>query len=478
MFDLLFGNKAVLVPAIIVIAVLIICILGYIKAPPDMAYIISGLRKKPKILIGRAGVRVPFLERVDKLIVRQISVDIKSDGYIPTLDFIGVDVDAVAKVRVRTDDEGINLAMRNFLNITDARGFEQAISDSLQGNMREIIGTITLKEICNDRKKFGDEIQSKAQVDMNALGIEIISCNIQRVTDEKGLINALGQDNMSQIQKNASIAKAEAERDIQIAQAEAARQANEAQVASDTQISIRKTELAVKQAELKETSDIKKAAADAAYKIEEQKQRRSLDIASTDADIAKREKEAELAEREITLQERRLDADIRKKADADKYAAEKKAEAELYARKQEAEAKRFEQEQIAEGIKAVGAAEAEAIKAKALAEAEGIDRKAEAMKKYGEAAVVEMIMNALPEIAKNVATPLSNVDSITMYGEGNSTKLIEDIVSSTTQVSNGMLNGLGIDLRSLLAGFVGGKVAVPASAPSVEPTAVTEGEAE
>lgn len=478
MFDLIFGNKAVLVPAIIVIAVLIICILGYIKAPPDMAYIISGLRKKPKILIGRAGVRVPFLERVDKLIVRQISVDIKSDGYIPTLDFIGVDVDAVAKVRVRTDDEGIKLAMRNFLNITDAHGFEQAISDSLQGNMREIIGTITLKEICNDRKKFGDEIQSKAQVDMNALGIEIISCNIQRVTDEKGLINALGQDNMSQIQKNASIAKAEAERDIQIAQAEAARQANEAQVASDTQISIRKTELAVKQAELKETSDIKKAAADAAYKIEEQKQRRSLDIASTDADIAKREKEAELAEREITLQERRLDADIRKKADADKYVAEKKAEAELYARKQEAEAKRFEQEQIAEGIKAVGAAEAEAIKAKALAEAEGIDRKAEAMKKYGEAAVVEMIMNALPEIAKNVATPLSNVDSITMYGEGNSTKLIEDIVSSTTQVSNGMLNGLGIDLRSLLAGFVGGKVAVPASAPSVEPTAVTEGEAE
>jgi flotillin len=478
MFDLIFGNKAVLVPAIIVIAVLIICILGYIKAPPDMAYIISGLRKKPKILIGRAGVRVPFLERVDKLIVRQISVDIKSDGYIPTLDFIGVDVDAVAKVRVRTDDEGIKLAMRNFLNITDAHGFEQAISDSLQGNMREIIGTITLKEICNDRKKFGDEIQSKAQVDMNALGIEIISCNIQRVTDEKGLINALGQDNMSQIQKNASIAKAEAERDIQIAQAEAARQANEAQVASDTQISIRQTELAMKQAELKETSDIKKAAADAAYRIEEQKQRRSLDIASTDADIAKREKEAELAEREITLQERRLDADIRKKADADKYAAEKKAEAELYARKQEAEAKRFEQEQIAEGIKAVGAAEAEAIKAKALAEAEGIDRKAEAMKKYGEAAVVEMIMNALPEIAKNVATPLSNVDSITMYGEGNSTKLIEDIVSSTTQVSNGMLNGLGIDLRSLLAGFVGGKVAVPASAPSVEPTAVTEGEAE
>lgn len=461
MLDLILENKAILVPIVIVVAVLIICCLGYIKAPPDVAYIVSGLRKKPKILIGRAGIRIPFLERVDKLIVRQISVDIKSDGYIPTLDFIGVDVDAVAKVRVRTDEEGIKLAMRNFLNITDAHGFEQAISDSLQGNMREIIGTISLKEICNDRKKFGDEIQSKAQVDMNALGIEIISCNIQRVTDEKGLINALGQDNMSQIQKNASIAKAEAERDVQIAQAEAARQANEAKVASETQISIRNTELVVKQAELKESSDIKKAAADAAYKIESQKQRRSLDIASTDADIAKCEKEAELAEREITLQERRLDAEIRKKADADKYAAQKKAEAELYTRKQEAEAKRYEQEQIAAGIKAVGAAEAEAIKSKALAEAEGIDRKAEAMKKYGEAAVVEMVMNALPEIAKNVAAPLSNVDKITMYGEGNSAKLVGDIVGSTTQVSDGLLNGLGIDLKSLLAGFVGGKAAAP-----------------
>ena len=478
MFNIIFANKAILVSIIIAIAVIVICCLGYIKAPPDVAYIVSGLRKKPKILIGRAGIRVPFLERVDKLIVKQISVDIKSDGYIPTQDFIGVDVDAVAKVRVRTDEEGIQLAMRNFLNITDARGFEQAISDSLQGNMREIIGTISLKDICNDRKKFGDEIQSKAQVDMNALGIEIISCNIQRVTDEKGLINALGQDNMSQIQKNASIAKAEAERDIQIAQAEAAKQANEAKVAADTQIAIRKTELAVKEAELKENSDIKKAAADAAYKIEEQKQRRSLDIASTDADIAKREREAELAEREITLRERKLDADIRKTADAQKYAAEKKAEAELYARKQEAEAKLYEQEQIAAGIRAVGTAEAEAIRAKSVAEAEGIDRKAEAMKKYGEAAVIEMIMNALPEIAKNVAAPLANVDKITMYGEGNSANLVGDIVKSTTQASEGLLSGLGIDLKSALSGFIGGKAATPSVCQSSATTVADSSDAE
>lgn len=157
--------------AIPVILVILIFLMGYVKAPPDVAYIISGLRKHPKVLIGKAGIKIPFLERVDKLIVRQISIDIKSEGYIPTQDFIGVDVDAVAKVRVMTDPEGIQLAMKNFLNMTED-DFNRAIVDSLQGNMREIIGTITLKEICNDRKKFGDEVQSKAQTDMNALGIQ------------------------------------------------------------------------------------------------------------------------------------------------------------------------------------------------------------------------------------------------------------------------------------------------------------------
>ncbi len=135
------------------------------------------------------------------------------------------------------------------------------------------------------------------------------------------------------------------------------------------------------------------------------------------------------------------------------------AEAELFRRTKEAEAKMIERQREAEGIRAVGEAEAEAIRLKALAEAEGIDKKAEAMKKYGEAAVIEMIMAALPDIAKNVAEPLSKVDKITMYGEGNSAKLLQDIINGTTQVTEGMTAGLGIDLKSLLAGFLGGRAA-------------------
>lgn len=246
----------IVIALIIVIAVLAILASGYVKAPPDIAYIISGFKKEPKILIGRAGVKIPFLERKDNLIVKQISVDIKTNGYIPTLDFIGVDIDAVAKIRVKTDEEGIKLAMKNFLNMREDQ-IVVALTDSLQGNMREIIGTVKLKELCTDRKKFGDEVQEKAQKDMNALGIEIISCNIQRIDDEKGLIIALGQDNMSQIQKDASIAKAQADRDVAIAEAEAKKAANEAQVLANTDIATKQNELRIRQAELKKESDIK-----------------------------------------------------------------------------------------------------------------------------------------------------------------------------------------------------------------------------
>ena len=467
-------------PPIIVIAVILILASGYVKAPPDVAYIISGIRKTPRVLIGRAGIKIPFLERVDKLIVRQVSIDIKSEGYIPTNDFIGVDVDAVAKVRVKTDPDGIQLAMKNFLNMRE-EDFSCAIADSLQGNMREIIGTISLKEICNDRKKFGDEVQAKAQTDMSALGIEIISCNIQRVTDENSLINSLGQDNMSKIQKDAAIAKAEAERDVAIAQAQAAKASNDAKVEAEMQIAQKQNDLSIRKAELKVQEDTKKAEADAAYKIQEQEQNRSIETATVNAQIAKAEREAELKNREVEVKKNALDAEVRAQADADLYRRQKEAEAQLFERQKEAEARKAEadaikyaREQEAAGIAAVGAAEADVIRAKSLAEAEGIDKKAEAMKKYGDAAIVEMVMNALPDIAKNVAEPLSKVDKITMYGEGTSAKLLGDIVNGTTQVTEGITSGMGIDIRSLLAGALGGHIAAKGAVTAPESIQQTE----
>lgn len=437
--------------------VLIVCALigivasGYVKSPPNVAFIISGFRKEPRVLIGRAGIKLPFLERKDVLLVKQISVDIKTNGYIPTQDFIGVDVDAVAKIRVKTDVEGIQIAMKNFLNMSES-DIVSALTDSLQGNMREIIGTITLKDICNDRKKFGDEVQEKAQKDMNALGIEIISCNIQRVDDENNLINALGQDNMAQIQKDASIAKANADKEVAIAEANAQEQANKAKVDAAKVIAERNNELALKQAELKAVEETKRAIAEAAFEQEKETQRKTVVVRTQEAEIAKREKEIELQTREAEVAEKKLDAEVRKKAEAEKFAAQQKADANLYVRQKEAEAQLVEKQKAAEAIKVQGEAEAEAIRAKGLAEAEAIEKKAEAMKQYGQAAMMEMIVNILPDIAKNVAEPLASIEKVSIIGGDGSgvSQVSNNVPVVMQQVFETVKETTGLDLKDIV----------------------------
>ena len=384
------------------------------KAPPDTAYMISGFRKT-RILIGKAGIRIPFLERLDKLSLKMFSVDVKTTDYVPNAEYINVKVDATVKIRIGQSQEMMALASKFFLN-EDEKMIINRVQDTLEGNMREIVGQMRLEEMVTDRKAFGERVQENAIPDLQKMGLEMISFNVQSFADQNNVIEDLGIDNISQIKKGAAVAKAQADRDIAIAQAQAAKEANEAKVQSEMEIAEKQTSLAIRQAELKQQSDVKKAEADAAYSIQEQEQRKTIEIASANADIARAERTAELKAKEVDVTKQTLDAQIRAKADAERYAAQQAAEAELFRRTKEAEAKMIERKREAEGIRAVGEAEAEAIKLKALAEAEGIDKKAEAMKKYGEAAVVEMIMNALPEIAKNVAEPLSKVDKITMYG--------------------------------------------------------------
>ena len=444
------------VGAALLLIVLVVCI-GYVKSPPDTAYIISGFRK-PRILIGKAGIRIPFLERLDKLSLKMFSVDVKTTDFVPNAEYINVKVDATVKIRIGQSEEMMTLASKFFLNEKEDMIIRR-VQDTLEGNMREIVGQMRLEEMVTDRKAFGERVQENAIPDLQKMGLEMISFNVQSFADQNNVIEDLGIDNISQIKKGAAVAKAQADRDIAIAQAQAAKEANDAKVQSEMEIAEKQTALAIRQAELKQQSDVKKADADAAYAIQEQEQRRSIEVSSANADIARAERTAELKAKEVEVTKQTLDAEIRAKADAQRYAAEQEAEAELFRRTKEAEAKMIERQREAEGIRAVGEAEAEAIRLKALAEAEGIDKKAEAMKKYGEAAVIEMIMEALPEIAKNVAEPLSKVDKITMYGEGNSAKLLSDIVNGTTQVTEGISAGMGIDIKSLIMGALGGKMA-------------------
>lgn len=467
---------------VVVLLLLLLFFTGYLKAPPDTAYIISGLGRK-RILIGKAGWRVPFFERVDKLSLRVMQVDVRTSEAVPTNEFINVTVDGVANVKVSSDPELLQLAAEALLGKRPEE-LVSLVTQVMEGNMREIVGSVGLKEMVQDRQGVARKITENVVPDMRKLGLEVVNFNIQNFKDGAGTIENMGIDNVEQIRKNAQIAKANAQRDIAIATSNAQQEANAVKVQAEKMIAEQDAALAIQQAEMKVKADTKKAEADAAYSIQQETQRKTIEVTRVSADIARKEKESELAEKEIALRERQLDAEIRKQADAMKYKAEKEAEADLIRRQREADAKAYEAVKEAEARKAEADAlrfameqEAEGIRAKGLAEAEAIEKKAEAQRKMGEASVLEMYLSALPEVVKNAAAPLAQTDKIVMYGDGNSTKLVKDVMSSASQIMDGVKESTGLDITALLSGVVGGRMA--ASRPvTVEVKAAGDGKDE
>ena len=468
-----------LIIAGIIAALLVVFVLtSYGKAPPSVAFLVSGLSKNPRVLIGKGGFRIPFLERIDRVYLGQMSVDIKTSVPVPTKDFINVNVDAVAKVRVNPSPDGIRLAGKNFLNMTQT-DIQHQLKDSLEGNMREIIGTLDLVSLNTDRDSFSDQIAQKAGRDMAKLGIEILSCNIQNVTDEQNLIRDLGADNTWKIRKEAAKTKAISEKEIVVTEAQAAQEANDAQVMAKTAIAERNNELAIKQAELKRESDIQKAIADAAYEIQRQEQQKTVNEKTVEAEIARTKKEQDLSRERIIIKENELQTEINKQADANKYAksvnadAEKykteqdaaaeleqrkrKAEAQKYealqhaeAQKAEADASKYKMEQEAAGIKAQGEAEAAKILAIGQAEAEALRLKAEAYKNYNDTIKLqESLVQVLPEVAKNVAAPIAALKDVRLFG-GEMSQMSGNIPAMTRMAFETMSEATGVDMREIL----------------------------
>ena len=509
----------ILIPvAIVVVLIFLVVKSGYVTASTNEAVIITGMRKEPKVLIGGSSLMVPMFQKVDRLSLALVAIGVRTSTTVPTADYINVMVDASVNVKISDDPKKLALAAQNFLN-RDSNYLASVAREVLEGNVREIIGKMKLEEMVSDRERFTALVRENADPDLEAMGLDIVSFNVQSFTDENGVIENLGVDNVVKIQKNAAISRAESEKEIKKAQAQAAKEANdaevksrleianakanadkeqaiveaeaeresrEAQINAQTLIAQKETELEIRKAELKKEADAKNAIADAAYDIQKETERKAVEIATADADLAKQEKAIILQEREVELTEKTLEAEIKKKADAEKYAIQQKADAVLYEKQRDSEAALFERqknaeaekfekekeaeamritaeadkfaaEQKAEGIRAVGLAEAESIKAKALAEAEGIREKAEAMKEMDTAAILEMYFKAMPDIAKNVAAPLAQTDKIVMFGDGNSTKMTKDIMGSVTQIVEGVKESTGVDLTSWLKEMTAGK---------------------
>lgn len=491
-----------IIAAILIALIAALIGVSYVKSPPDTAFIISGAGKR-KTIVGKASLRIPFFQRIDKLNLKLIPIDVKTSSSVPTADYINITVDSVVNVKVGATDEMIATASQNFLN-QPTEYIAKVAREVLEGNMREIVGQMKLKDMVSDRQQFADLVKKNAAPDLESMGLEIVSFNVQNFIDGNGVIENLGVDNISQISKTAAIAKANADKEVAIAQAAAAKEANDAKVTAQTEIEMRNNELAIKKAELKKQSDIEWAKTEAAKDIEAEAQRKTREIAEADANLARQEKAIELQEREVEITKRKLEAEIEKKAEAEKFAAQQRADAQLYATQKAAEAELFQRQKkaeaqameeqkkaemerfaveqeaaaktamaaaieaegkaIAEAARMKGEAEARAIEAKALAEAEGLLKKAEAMEKYGAAAQAEQqydVLKAyfaqLPAIAEAVGKGYQGVDKIVMLGD-DSGKLAGNIMNTTTQISEGLSASMGIDLKTLLAGFIGGKM--------------------
>lgn len=484
--------KIAMFPLIGIVAVLLLIVIikcCWKVAGTNEVLIVSGLGKVKKKTGGGIFV-IPLVQKVQKMTLENIQVDFTSRNEIPTKDAIHVLVDAVANMAISKDPERQAVAASKFAGY-DVKQIRDIVIPVLEGNIREIISQTMFEDLIRgDKKIFAERIQENVTPNLADLGIDLTTFNIQNFSDKNGVINDLGIENIEKIKKEAAIAAAKAKAEVAIEQANADKLANDAKVAAATEIAQKQTEFAIRKAELQKQADTEQAKADAAKQIETENQRKAQEIATANANLARQEKEIELKEREVAIKEKALEAEIKKTAEAKKYAEQQAADAKLYATQKAADAELFERERKAEAERieaekqaaarialadalrtqgeaeaaaerAKGLAEAEAIRAKAEAEAEGLMKKAEAMKNFQDAAVKDMQMQTLktyfeqlPAIAKAIGEGYNGVDKIVMLGS-DSNQLAGNIMNTTTQVSEGLAASMGIDLKTLLSSFFG-----------------------
>ena len=390
--------------------VILLILVMWKKAPQDKAIIVTGLKRR--VIQGRGGLVIPFLEQIDRISLENIKVEVRTTD---SLDRNGVPIsaDGVAIIKVKSDYDSVLSAVEQF-NTGSEKGTIDNIKvtsqDVLEGKLREIISKMSVEEIYRDREKFANEVEDVAKADFDKMGLEFKTFTIRDIDDNEGYLKALGAKQIAEVKKDAAIAEAEADREKKRKTAEAYRLGKEAELQAETQVAFAEKEKMLKLQEFRMAQDRAKAKADLAYEIEKNIIKKDVIEAEKRAELFEEQRLTEIAEQQAIKREKELEAAIRKQAEAEKYRAEKESEAYKFQKLKQAEAE-------AEAIKIKGNAEAEAIRAKGMAaadamkaEAEAMKEKAEAYRMYGEAAMLEMIISRLPEISRNIAEPLTKLD--------------------------------------------------------------------
>lgn len=438
--------STIFIPAIIVgvILLLILSIFSMWKrVPQDKAIVVTGLKKR--VITGGGGFVVPLLERTDKISLENMQIDVRIEGAL-TGQGVGITADGVAVVKVKSDTDSILSAAEQFNTSNGLQHtldvIEHTTKNVMEGKLREIVSKMTIEEIYRDREKFASHVQEVAAIDLAQMGLELKVLTIKDISDKNGYLEALGKPRIAAVKRDAQIAEAEAAKETKIKTAEAVRLGEAAKLLSETQIAESTKDKELKVQDYRKEQERAKAISDLAYEIEANKAKREVTETEVQVEITKKEKEKELADaslqveitrkqREIELaekeairKERELEATVKKQAEADKYMSVQTADAVKYKEIADAEARaraiELEGKAKSEALRLQGMAEVDIIREKGKAEAEAMMKKAEAYKQYNDAAMAQMIVEKLPEIAKAVSDPLSKTEKIVIVDNGSS----------------------------------------------------------
>ena len=446
-----------------IVAVLVLLSFGVVtmwkKVSQDKAVVVTGLKKR--VISGGGGFVVPLLERADVISLENMKINVETRGAL-TEQGVDIKADGVAVIKVKSDKESILSALEQFNTGKEANTIEvikDTAKDVLEGKLREIISKLTVEEIYKDREKFASQVQEVAAMDLAEMGLEIKAFTIRDIDDDNGYLEALGKKRIAEVKRDADIAEAEALKETNIRTAEANRLGEEARLVAETQVAEATKGKELKVHQYRQEQETKKASADLAYDIEGNKVQQNVEQEKMQVEIVKKKKEIELAEQETLRKEKELHATIKMQADAEKYRQEKQSEAVKFQSVQGAEAEaqaiKLRGEANAQARRAEGDAEAEVIRKNGEAEAEVLLKRAEAFKQYNDAAMAQMIIDKLPEIAQSIAEPLSRVEKIVIVDSANGQNsngaakvsgYITDIMATLPETVKGLT---GYDLMDL-----------------------------
>jgi len=443
----------------------------YRKAGPHEALIVYGFRGT-RVVQGHGTVIFPMVENCRDLSLELMSFDVAPQQDLYTKQGVAVTVEAVAQIKVKSDKESILTAAEQFLTKTDQER-ESLIRLVMEGHLRGIIGQLTVEEIVKQPEMVGDRMRGTCADDMNKMGLEVISFTIKEVRDKNEYITNMGKPDVARIKRDADVATAEADRDTAIRRAVATRESAVAKAQADQERVLAETLSQAKQAEAQRDLEIKKAQylevtkkqqaqADKAYDIQTNIMQQQVVLEQVKVQQVEKEGQVKVQEAEINRREKELIATVLKQAEIERQRIETLAMAEKQRLMSEAEGH-------ASSIRQQGEAEAEIIFKKGEAEAKAMNVKAEAFQEYNQAAVIDRLFASMPEIVRALASPLANVDKITIVSTGNGdaagmNKITGDITKMAAQVPALFETLSGMPLGELLGKVrqIGDKSSKPA----------------